>query len=216
MERIERIESEAMAWQPSPAEGVWRKRLEHIGGAESGRVTSIVRYDPGSRFPPHPHPEGEEILVLEGTFADEHGSYPAGSYLLNPEGHVHAPRTAEGCVLFVKLRQYPGERRQVNLAPDEPAFEAHPKHSGVSVRRLYEAPGREAMRLVRFAPGASVPLQHFEGGEEILVLSGELRDEHGVHPRGTWLRFSPGTGHAPSSELGCLLYVKKGHLGAGN
>ena len=63
----------AMDWQPSPAEGVFRKRLELLGPAESGRVTSIVRFAPGSRFPAHGHPAGEEILVLGGVFSDETG-----------------------------------------------------------------------------------------------------------------------------------------------
>ncbi len=105
------VSTATMEWQSSPGAGIWRKRLELRGAAESGRVTSIVRYDAGSRFPPHEHPEGEEILVLEGIFADEHGAYPAGTYLLNPEGFRHAPRSDQGCVLFVKLRQYPGSDR---------------------------------------------------------------------------------------------------------
>ncbi len=52
------VRTAAMEWQFSPGAGVWRKRLELRGGAESGRVTSLVRYDPGSRFPPHEHPDG--------------------------------------------------------------------------------------------------------------------------------------------------------------
>jgi len=93
-----------MGWQASPSPTVWRKRLELIGPAESGRVTSIVRYDPGSSFPAHPHPDGEEILVLEGTFSDEHGRYPAGSYLLNPEGFSHGRVLSRGR-LPIRLRQ---------------------------------------------------------------------------------------------------------------
>ena len=100
-----------MEWRPSPARGVWRKRLELVREAEADRVTSVVRFDPGARFPDHGHPGGEEILVLDGVFSDETGDYPAGSYLLNPEGTRHAPWSAQGCTLFVKLRQYPGTGR---------------------------------------------------------------------------------------------------------
>ena len=85
-----------MDWQASPSAGVWRKRLELAGDVEKGRVTSVVRYDAGSAFAPHDHPEGEEFLVLDGVFSDEHGDYPAGSYLLNPRGFRHAPRSAPG------------------------------------------------------------------------------------------------------------------------
>ena len=65
------------SWQASPASRVWRKPLEREA-AESGQVTSIVRYEPGAAFSAHQHPHGEEIMVLEGVFADNHGHYPQG------------------------------------------------------------------------------------------------------------------------------------------
>jgi anti-sigma factor ChrR (cupin superfamily) len=43
--------------------------------------------------------------VLEGTFSDEQGDYPAGSYVRNPVGSRHAPFSREGCTIFVKLHQ---------------------------------------------------------------------------------------------------------------
>jgi hypothetical protein len=97
-----------MEWTPSPSGSVHRKRVHLVGPAESGQVTSVVRYEPMSKFPPHDHPEGEEILVLEGVFPDEHGDWPAGTYLLNPEGFRHSPFSDPGCVIFVKLRQFAG------------------------------------------------------------------------------------------------------------
>ena len=108
------VDSAARAWQPSPSGTVWRKRLHRVGPAESAQVTSIVRYDRGATFPVHDHPEGEEILVLQGIFSDEHGDWPAGTYLLNPDGFRHAPFSRQGCVLYVKrgalasLRSQPG------------------------------------------------------------------------------------------------------------
>ena len=97
-----------MDWQPSPGAGVWRKRLEPDGAVEAGQVTSVVRFDPGARFPRHAHPDGEEILVLDGVFSDETGDYPAGSHLLNPDGTSHAPWSGPGCTLFVVLEDGPG------------------------------------------------------------------------------------------------------------
>ncbi len=67
------METATMTWQESPSPSVRRKRLELTGPVEAGRVTSIVRYAPNSEFPAHEHPDGEEILVLEGTFSDQHG-----------------------------------------------------------------------------------------------------------------------------------------------
>lgn len=98
------INSNAEPWQPSPSPGVDRRKLDRIGG-EVARATSIVRYAPNSSFPPHRHDEGEEFLVLSGVFSDEHGDYPAGTYIRNQPGSVHAPRTGPGCIIFVKLRQ---------------------------------------------------------------------------------------------------------------
>lgn len=115
------VHGETTPWSSSPNPSVERRRLELYGSVEAGRVTSIVRYLPNSSFHSHGHPEGEEILVLEGTFCDEHGSYPAGSYLLNPEGFSHQPFSEQGCYLLVKLRQFPGLDKQhvfVNTAED--------------------------------------------------------------------------------------------------
>jgi anti-sigma factor ChrR (cupin superfamily) len=73
------------------------------------RATTIVRDAPQSRFSAHAHDRGEEFLVLDGVFADEHGIYPAGTYVRNPPGSSHAPYSDEDCTLFVKLRQFQPE-----------------------------------------------------------------------------------------------------------
>lgn len=209
------VRTAAMEWQSSPGTGVWRKRLELRGDAESGRVTSIVRYDCGSRFPSHEHPDGEEILVLEGIFADEHGIYPAGTYLLNPEGFRHAPRSDEGCVLFVKLRQYSGDDRGHRMVDSNTAAWQQSKSPGREVLPLYdEDDHRESMRLVRLAPGTRVPEHGHPGGEEVYVIAGSVADADGTYDQGTWLRFPDGSRHQPFSDEGCTLYVKTGHLGS--
>src|SRR3546814_15181724 len=74
--RPARMDTAAMEWQASPSPSVWRKRLDLVDG-EFSRVTSVVRYDANSAFHAHGHPQGEEILVLEGMFSDEHGDYHA-------------------------------------------------------------------------------------------------------------------------------------------
>ena len=204
-------DTKAMEWQASPSATVWRKRLELSGPAEAGRVTSIVRYDPDSAFDAHPHPDGEEILVLDGVFSDQTGVYPAGSFLLNPEGFSHAPFSKPGCILFVKLRQYPGDAHiQVQTAQMD--WQAG-RVAGVSLKPLYGAEDSgEEIRLVRLDPGARVPHHAHPGGEEIFVLKGTVDDEFGTYRAGAWLRQPPGSTHSPHSEQGCILYVKSGHL----
>ena len=100
-------------WQASPLPGVMRQMLDRVGD-EVARATSVVRYAPGSHFAPHTHGGGEEILVLEGVFSDEHGDYPAGTYLRNPSGSGHAPFSDQGCTLLVKLMQmHPADQQRL-------------------------------------------------------------------------------------------------------
>lgn len=207
------LHADELPWVQSPTPSVWRKRLEHSGGSESGRVTSIVRYDAGSTFPLHPHPEGEEILVLEGVFSDEHGDYPAGTFLLHAEGFSHAPFSRAGCLLFVKLRQAPGERGTVRV--DSQCFAGSSQAwrpagtAGVERISLYADPRfPERKHLTRVAPGVRVGPIAFPDGEEILVLEGEFSDDYGSYRKHSWLRFPPGGPHTLSTERGCTLYVQ--------
>ena len=204
----------SMEWQASPSPSVWRKRLDLSGPAEAGRVTSLVRYDANSRFPPHEHPDGEEILVLEGTLSDEHGDYPAGTYLLNPEGFRHAPFSDGGCVLLVKLRQYPGTaRRHVVVDTNTAPWQAGDA-PGHEVLLLYREDGHpERIRLERLAPGAALPAAADPGGREMFVIAGGFEDAGGRNGAGDWLRLPPGGDHRAASADGCVLYVKSGHLG---
>jgi hypothetical protein len=66
--------------------------------------TALVRWAPETRFNPHTHVGGEEILVLEGVFRDEHGSYPAGTWIRSPHLSHHRPFTGpEGATILVKV-----------------------------------------------------------------------------------------------------------------
>jgi anti-sigma factor ChrR (cupin superfamily) len=74
---------------------------------ESEQV-ALVRWAPHTRFNFHRHWGGEEILVLEGTFEDEHGRYPKGSWLRSPHLSSHAPFTgSEGALIYVKTGHLP-------------------------------------------------------------------------------------------------------------
>ena len=203
------VRTASMDWRPSPTPKVLRKRLDLVGPAGSGRVTSIVRYQPGSVFPPHDHPGGEEILVLEGTFCDEHGAYPVGTYLLNPEGFRHAPFSEQGCVLFVKLRQYSGTDH-VNIDTAAACWQPGP-HPGWDMLALYGG-GAEEIRLSRLAANTRLPKHQHRGGEEFLVLQGAIEDAFDRYGEGDWVRFPDGSRHRPFSPTGCRLYVKRGHL----
>ena len=87
------VRFEENEWVPSPVKGVERKMLDRIG-EEVGRATTIVRFTLGSAFSAHTHDGGGEYLVLDGTFQDEDGDFPAGSYLRN----LNRPGFTGGCL----------------------------------------------------------------------------------------------------------------------
>lgn len=205
------VRTAGMGWQPSPAPGVQRKRLYLDGPAEAGRVTSVVRYRPDSAFPSHGHPDGEEIFVLDGTFSDEHGTYPAGSYLLNPDGTTHAPFSKEGCTLFVKLRQYAGAGR-MQVAMNTAALDWQDRAGGeIWHKPLYRQNGyRDWTMLLRLDPGAEGPHHDHPEGEEMFVIDGEIEDDAGGYPAGTWIRNPPGSSHRIRSRDGAVLFVQFG------
>ncbi|MEO5831666.1 MAG: cupin domain-containing protein [Rhodanobacter sp.] len=64
--------------------------------------TALVRWAPDTYFNPHRHYGGEEILVVDGVFEDEHGRYPAGSWLRSPHLSQHQSFSREGCTILVK------------------------------------------------------------------------------------------------------------------
>ncbi len=206
------LDTTAQPWTPSPMAGVERRMLDRSGG-EVARATSIVRYAPGSRFERHSHGGGEEILVLEGTFSDEEGDYPAGTYLRNPVGSSHAPFSALGCTILVKLQQMDPADQQALAIDTRTATWLPGLVAGLEVMPLH-AFGSEHVALVRWAPGTVFHPHGHPGGEEILVLEGVFQDEHGRYAAGSWLRHPHGSQHRPWSEAGCTIWVKTGHLPA--
>ena len=206
------LDSNALDWTPSPLPGVERRLLDRRGG-DVARATSIVRYAPGSCFERHTHGGGEEILVLEGTFSDEHGDYGAGTYLRNPVGSSHAPFSIGGCTILVKLQQMHQSDQQRLVIDTTQSVWLPGLVSGLEVLPLH-AYGSEHVALVRWAPGTMFQPHGHPSGEEILVLTGVFQDEHGTYSAGSWLRNPPASVHRPWSDAGCTIWVKTGHLPA--
>jgi len=198
-------------WVPSPIPGVDRRMLDRVG-AEVARATSIVRYAPGSRFSPHTHGGGEEFLVLDGVFQDEHGDFPAGSYIRNPPMTSHTPGSETGCTIFVKLWQFdPADRTQVRLDTAATTFTSVAGRTGVEAMALF-ADAHEQVRLERWAPGSIVEL-FAPGGIELLILDGSFFEGGEAFIVQSWLRLPAGaTLHAVVGPQSCRIWVKTGHL----
>ncbi|MGK0500434.1 MAG: anti-sigma factor ChrR (cupin superfamily) [Oceanicoccus sp.] len=202
------IDTRQQDWQLSPMAGVCRKPLARED-AERGHATSIVRYDAGARFSSHPHPLGEEILVLEGVFSDDAGDYPAGTYFRNPEGYSHAPFSKQGCIILVKLHQFQADD-SAHIVID--TQRAQWTNDG-SLRHLeLHQFNNEKVELVHCSAGAKWQDGDTSLGEEIYVLSGELIDQAGRYSAGCWLRNPANSSHQRHCEQDTLIWLKRGHL----
>ncbi len=192
-------------WLASPKGGVDGFMLDRLGG-EDARATSLVRYGPGSSFARHLHPGGEEILVLSGTFSEGNDHYPAGWYLRNPPGSSHAPSSADGAIIFVKLRQMaPRDCRAVRIDTRDP-LRWRPNTGGDAC--LLYANDVERIWLQRLLPGGILQV---DGDTELLLLNGDATFEGKRYPHGTWMRFPPGDqGTIRAGAEGATVYVKSG------
>ena len=205
------VHSEAIDWLPSPMAGVDRRMLDRIGD-EVARATSIVRYAKGSAFPEHTHGGGEEFIVLEGVFQDEHGDYPAGTYVRNPVGTHHIPRSDPGCTIFVKLWQFdPDDQEQIALDLNTLELAADPDRPGVATASLAQR-DYESVSLEAWDAGTKSDLAG-EDGAEALILEGSVTHEGQVFGLHDWIRLPAGTSaHLTAGEGGARLWIKRNHL----
>jgi quercetin dioxygenase-like cupin family protein len=195
------VRGDEFTWQPSPMPGVERMMLDRDGD-EVAVATSIVRYAPGSYFEPHEHALGEEFLVLDGVFSDEHGDYPAGTYIRNPPGTAHKPHSEPGCIIFVKLRQF-------DLA-DQTPLTVDVNEYGDGQNEVFRHDG-EVVSIVRVPAGERFAFPASVHVRELLILQGELTWQQEVtHTLSDWsgIRMSPGDPLRIVATTDCTLFSK--------
>ena len=202
------VHSDQLDWSASPMPGVDRRMLDRIGG-EVARATTIVRYGPASKFSAHTHTGGEEFVVLDGVFQDEHGDFPAGTYVRNPPTSAHTPGSEPGCTIFVKLWQFDmDDRTQFRKAM---ADELPERVDGVATAILHKDP-REIVSYSEIDAGALLANSD-AGGIEMLVLSGSLEEDGETLGKGAWLRLPEGQRlSARAGAKGAKVWIKTGHL----
>jgi anti-sigma factor ChrR (cupin superfamily) len=198
-------------WISSPESGVDRIMLDRIGD-EVARATSIVRYAPGSKFSRHEHAIGEEFFVLAGVFSDEHGDYPAGTYVRNPPGSGHSPFSTDGCRIFVKLRQFdPADLSPVVIDTGD-ARQWRTDEAGQAARIDLHKFGNEKVQMLRLPKGYTHGVTVGRGGIECLVIDGEVGFAGQVLPEESWLRLPEGADLQLLATEETTLWVKTGHL----
>ena len=198
-------------WVASPMPGVDRRMLDRIGD-EVARATTIVRYAPDSHFSAHTHTGGEEFIVLEGVFQDEHGDFPVGTYVRNPPTTSHTPGSEKGCTIFVKLWQFDMEDRTA-VTVDMNSVELLPDASrgGVSSAVLFHD-DREEVRVEAWDADVQVELD-VPNGAEFLVLEGSVDEGGDQLNKHDWLRLPMGaTLNAKAGPKGARVWMKLGHL----
>lgn len=205
------LHGDSIPWEASPMPGVDRRRLDRVD-ADHDRVTTIVRYAPGSQFSPHVHGGGEEFIVLEGVFEDDYGQWPEGSYIRNPPQSKHTPGSKPGCIIFVKLWQFdPEDRTFVHANRHKLGKVADRNRDGAMVSPLYEDP-RESVQFEQWQPKHTISIDA-SGGAEIFVLEGSCSESGDELKKHSWLRSPVGTtlSITPGPE-GTTAWVKTNHM----
>ncbi len=94
------IDTSKSTWSPGLVPGLEVMSLHRY---EREQV-ALVKWAPNTDFNTHTHWGGEEILVIAGTFFDDQGEYPAGTWIRSPHQSKHTPYTrAEGALIYVKV-----------------------------------------------------------------------------------------------------------------
>lgn len=196
-------------WQSSPAVGVKRKRLELVG-KYTPRLTTLVKFLPGSSFERHGHNGGEEFLVLSGVLSDANGDYGKEYYVRNPPGSFHAPFTETACTILVKLRQFQSmDQKQVvvNAMADTTRWSSTGM-PGVSQLKLHHLL-KEQVTLYRIYAQCWITHKLYTEGVEIFIYEGAISVHCVSYPEGTWLRYPAGSKFKIKSAEGTCIYLKQ-------
>ncbi len=198
---------EDFQWQPSPLPGVDRVMLDRVGD-EVAVATSLVRYAPKAYFDPHGHALGEEFIVLDGVFSDEHGDYPAGTYIRNPPGTSHKPFSEPGCVIWVKLRQF----SEQDLTPlTTQLWESDgPRIKSAAEREIYSF-DHEQVSVVTVPAGERFAFNANFHVRELLVLQGEVtwqQEQTRTFKQWGWIRIDPGQPLRVNAVTDAVLFSK--------
>lgn len=103
------IDVASLPWKPTPTPGIDMKVL--MSFPETGLLTALFRWQPGTQLPLHEHVEVEQTFVLEGRIVDDEGEVRAGNFVWRPRGNRHLARAPEGALVisfFLKPNKFIG------------------------------------------------------------------------------------------------------------
>ena len=171
--------------------------LERQGQGDHAQIT-VVAHPAGDAWA-HLGEQLCELLVLQGALLIGEDSFGPQSYVRLLPGQALDLKTQTGCVLYENRRHWTeAEEGSFALAGDRMDWRQG-MVPGLKVTSLHEGLTKHTA-LVRWAPDTRFNPHTHVGGEEILVLAGVFRDEHGAYPAGTWIRSQHMSHHRPFTE----------------
>lgn len=67
---------------------------------ETGLMTALFRWAPGTQLPLHEHVEIEQTYVLSGSIVDDEGEVREGNFVWRPKGNRHVARSPQGALVL--------------------------------------------------------------------------------------------------------------------
>lgn len=212
------LDTNALPWQDTGITGVTQRVLERVIDARKGRETSLLRLEPGSRLPTETVETRVDIVVLEGSYEDDHGSYAKHTFVREMPGSTLSISSKDGCLLYVKRRMpiranERGTARSV-VPVDRSKWVAIGHRFGMATRFYRDVHGLEQSRLGEMQPGKQIPTHDHSIGEETMILYGCLKDEHRTYTQGHWFRFPRGYEHTPYTlpDTPCGMLIREGDI----
>jgi anti-sigma factor ChrR (cupin superfamily) len=183
--------------------------VANLSDADDARWAGVVFLPPRTRLPLETGAR-HDIYVLKGVLAEKTRRHRIGAFLSRADD-AQLTAGSDGAALFVYRGGVMPASQDLTVALDDRVW-FQGGVDGMHVARLYEAPHR--LTLVSWTPGTKMRSHAHPRGEEIFVLKGELRDQRGCYPAGTWQRLHPAAMHAPYAEIDTLILLRNGHLRA--
>ena len=194
------INTNDLEWENTQNKGIYKKLLSKKENEE----TSILKIEESSKLNNNSKINSVEIFVLEGIYKNEFGEFKSGTYLNLPNENEVSVSSTTGCVIFRKENCDKGVENIIIDTNSTPWLKGQ---GNLEVMPLFTQTA-----LVKWPQNERfIPHKHW-GGEEIFVLKGRFMDEHGIYPKGSWIRSPHLSTHFPFVEEETIIFVKTGHL----
>jgi len=92
------VDVDSLEWKATPTPGIDMKVLLDV--PETGILTALFRWAPGTRLPLHEHVEIEQTYVLSGSIVDDEGEVREGNYVWRPKGNRHIASSPNGALVI--------------------------------------------------------------------------------------------------------------------